>query len=92
MGLALYFFLGAKLYQLVMVYGRGKIEGFIGDGSGASFVYWALFILFMATLFFVVNWTFVMVVSVLPAPFNDAISARVERSTRHCPERRRAFP
>ena len=79
LGLVLYYLMGAKLYQLIMVQGQGKIKGLIGEGSGANLAYIILFVVFMAILFFVVNWTFVMVVSILAAPFNDAISTLVEK-------------
>ena len=79
MGGLLYFLLGTKLYELVMVYGQGKVRDFIGENAGSGFVYWSFFILFMGVIFFLVNWTFVMVVSILASPFNDFMSARVER-------------
>ena len=78
-GMILYFFLGVQLYQLVMVQGQEKIQSLLGDSSGASFAYGVLFVLFMAILFFIVNWTFVMIVSILSSPFNDAISTMVEK-------------
>ena len=63
-GTLLYVFLGQKLYNLVMVKGQAMIQERIGDGSGASIIYWALLAIFSILLFFIVNWTFVMVVSI----------------------------
>ena len=79
MGSVLYFFLGAKLYQLVSVQGRAFVHDLLGESSGANLAYGLLFILFMTIIIFLVNWTFVIVVSILASPFNDIMSTLVER-------------
>ena len=78
-GVVLYYFLGSKLYQIIMIYGQDKIKDVIGDSTGAGLIYGVLFVFFMAILFFIVNWTFILVVSILAAPFNDAMSTLVEK-------------
>ena len=78
-GGTLYFFWGWRLYQLVSIQGRQWVESYMGGGTGANFAYGVLFTLFMAVLFFIANWTFVLVVSILSAPFNDIISSLVEK-------------
>ncbi len=79
-GIGLYTLLGAKLYNFAMGEGQAYIQGKLGDGAGASVLYWVLFMIFFVLLFFIVNWTFVMIVSVLASPFNDLISSRVEKN------------
>ncbi|MCY4644922.1 MAG: EI24 domain-containing protein [Bacteriovoracales bacterium] len=78
-GLSLYILLGKKIYEWLTVSGQEMIKGIIGEGAGANFIYSVLFILATGLLFFIVNWTFVMVVSILSAPFNDTISSLVEK-------------
>lgn len=78
-GTGLYILLGSWAYGLVSGKGREYVEGLIGSDSGASVLYWILFIFVSVVLFFIVNFTFVMIVSVLAAPFNDVISSRVEK-------------
>ena len=78
-GMVLYFLMGAKLYQFVIIGGQEKVKGFVGEGVQGHIAASILFILFMGILFFALNWTFVMVVSILASPFNDAISSLVEK-------------
>lgn len=78
-GTVLYSFMGTWLYDLVMGRGRLMIEERLGDGTGASILYYALILVFTVLLFFVVNFTFVLLVSVLASPFNDWMSSRIEK-------------
>lgn len=78
-GGVLYYFLGKWLYDLIMQKGQAFISDHLGDGSGAGIIFWILQVIAFVLLFFIVNWTFVMVVSVFASPFNDAISSRIEK-------------
>ena len=78
-GIVLYFFMGTKLYQFIVVQRQEQVKSFLSEGVQSQIALSILFILFMGILFFIVNWTFVMMVSILAAPFNDAISSLVEK-------------
>ena len=78
-GATLYFYLGVTLYKFIVGEGKVKIASIIGTEFGSGFVYGILIALFSAVLFFIFNWTFVLLVSVIASPFNDLISSRVER-------------
>ncbi len=78
-GTVLYSVMGTWLYKLVMNEGRDFIQDRLGDGTGASVLYYALILVFTVLLFFLVNFTFVLIVSVLASPFNDWMSSRVEK-------------
>lgn len=77
-GILLYIFLGQWLYVDVYAWGKELIASKVETG-------WLSFLsgLFIAVLsiffFFVINWTFVIVVSLFASPFNDLISSRTEK-------------
>ena len=75
-GGALYYFLGSWVLNNVLVWGKQWISERMSDGFGV-FIYWILAALLWIVFFFIVNWTFVLVVSLIASPFNDAISGRV---------------
>lgn len=78
-GSLVYFFAGQWLYSDFLKMGRGWIEQSLGSGSLTSILYYLLVVLVTIALYFVISWTFVIVVSIFAAPFNDIISSRVER-------------
>lgn len=81
-GIALYYFFGSWIYEGVMSSGQELIESYISKDSWGSALYYVAATLLSVMLFFLVNWTFVLVVTLIASPFNDLLSARIERKMR----------
>ena len=77
-GSLLYYFLGRWIMVDVLDRTKEWIQGFI-PGDIGSIIYYILFFSFSIILIFLINWTFVLVVSIISSPFNDFISERVEK-------------
>ena len=77
-GSILYYFLGrwvlVNILQEVNTWIQSLISGDIG-----SIIYYIIFFTFSIIFIFLINWTFVLVVSIISSPFNDFISDRVEK-------------
>ena len=78
MGALIYLLLGGWIYGDVLGTGMEWMESHLGEGLGETIRY-VLATLISVVMFFFVSWTFVLIVSLLAAPFNDMISTRVER-------------
>ena len=81
-GVILYITLGAWVYGSLMDQGRALIEQYISEGALGSFVYYIVATIFTILLYFVINWTFVLIVTVMASPFNDLLSSRTEKKLR----------
>ncbi len=81
-GLLCFFGLGTWLYTSVLSFGAEWIESMVGDGNWGVFLRYIIIGLLTAIMFFVVNWGFVIFVSVVAAPFNEVLSARTENLVR----------
>ncbi|MBL7663733.1 MAG: EI24 domain-containing protein [Bacteriovoracaceae bacterium] len=80
LGLLAYYFFGVKFYEYLMSEGRAYIDQYIQAGSAwGKVVYYILAAILTVILFFVINWTFVICISLIASPFNDALSARIEK-------------
>lgn len=79
MGILLYVFLGSFFYESAMELGNQYVEEYLGNGTKGSIAYYAMATVLTVLLFFIVNWTFVLVVSILASPFNDILSERIEK-------------
>lgn len=79
LGLLFYFLIGRWVYTVLLPRGQKGLESLIGIGSWADFLSYILLPLVTVVMFFFINWTFVLVVSLVASPFNDLISSRVER-------------
>ena len=79
-GIGVYIFLGKWLYGDVLDWGTSLIEDKV-KGGWLSALSGVIILLLSVIFFFVINWTFVMLVSLLASPFNDMISRRVEKIT-----------
>lgn len=78
-GILLYWFAGAAIYEGVMGQGQELINEYIQEGTWGAIVYYLVATIFTVMLFFIVNWTFVLVVTLLASPFNDLLSERIEK-------------
>ena len=81
-GIALYYFLGSWIYETVMGSGQELIESYISKETWGAVVYYIAAALLSVMLFFLVNWTFVLVVALIASPFNDILSSRIEKKMR----------
>jgi CysZ protein len=81
-GAAIYTWFGSWLYGDVLEMGKSYIEKTVSTGGWSQFFFWLLAGILTIAFYFLLSWTFVLVVSGLAAPFNDIISNRVEKSLR----------
>ncbi|MCT4643283.1 MAG: EI24 domain-containing protein [Bacteriovoracaceae bacterium] len=75
----LYYKFGSWFYSTIMDYGQNLINDYVSQGTMGSIVYYILATLVTVLLFLLVNWTFVLSVSVIASPFNDMLSSRIEK-------------
>lgn len=79
-GLALYYWFGSWMYGDVLAWGNEWVKGAISNDSWGSVITWMVGIVMTIVLYFVISWTFVLIISIIASPFNDVISSRVERA------------
>lgn len=79
LGIIIYWLLGSWIYETVMSYGNQLIEQYVSKDSWGAVLYNIAAVLMGVMLFFFVNWTFVLVVTLLASPFNDLLSSRIEK-------------
>ena len=78
-GLAFYYYLGNFFYVDLLTFGNEYLSSNVTNRNVGGVLSWILTGLLTIVLFFLVNWTFVLFVSIVASPFNDLISGRVER-------------
>ena len=76
-GLLFYIYLGRWLYTDIFAQGREWIHDSIRAHGLANFLSGAMLVVCTIGLFFIIHWTFILVVSLIAAPFNNFLSARV---------------
>jgi CysZ protein len=69
---------GNLAYTKSLAYGDSLIKQYITNDSVNGILYYVLVVIFTIILYFLVSYTFVLVVSIFASPFNDMISTRVE--------------
>jgi CysZ protein len=79
LGISLYAFLGSWMFGTGMEQGQEWIQSHIASQNWGTIVYYLAITLLTIFFFLLVNWTFVLVVSLLAAPFNDILSRRIDR-------------
>ncbi|MFW5887912.1 MAG: EI24 domain-containing protein [Bacteriovoracia bacterium] len=76
----LYYWLGSWAWETTSAWSKSLINEYIGEGSTwGSIVYYLFVSIIMVVMFFIVNWTFVLAVSLIACPFNDILSERIEK-------------
>jgi CysZ protein len=78
-GAVLYSWLGSWFFTDLLNMGKSQIEQYVSSGGWSQFFFWLLAGILTIGFYFLLSWTFVLVVSGLASPFNDIISNRVER-------------
>lgn len=79
-GLGIYGLMSSWIYGHLLPLGRIYIEKLVLSGGWGNFIYYTIVTLFSILLFLFINYTFILFVSIISAPFNDAISSRVEKN------------
>lgn len=79
-GVGIYYFLGSWFYGTVMNKGQDLISSYVSDGSLGTIIGYILAAVISVLLFLLVNWTFVLTISIIASPFNDMLSSRIEKS------------
>lgn len=78
-GVGIYYLLGSWLYGTVWNKGQELIASYVSEGSFGTILYYIAAAVITVLLFLLVNWTFVLVVSIIASPFNDMLSSRIEK-------------
>jgi len=66
-------------YGTVMAEGKALIDQYITGDTLSGIVYYLVAAIFTIMLYFLINWTFVLIISLISSPFNDMLSSRVEK-------------
>jgi len=78
-GIFLYGLVGGWLFNLIMGSGKQWVMDKISEGAVGTIAYYFLVTLVTIVLLVAVNYSFVLVVSLIACPFNDLISSRVHK-------------
>ncbi len=78
-GSALYIILGREILARGMQYGNEFVSQYLSNETVGGFLSFIIASILSILLFFLVNWTFVLILSVIASPFNDLISSRIEK-------------
>ena len=81
-GVLVYIFLGQAFLSQSIAYGDEIIQKYLSDSSFGKFLSIIVTSILTILLFFIVNWTFVLFLSILASPFNDFLSQRIEKLTK----------
>ncbi len=85
--------LGFLLYTVLLAWIYGNLlpdlklwaTNFIDMNSYGKFLYYIFSGIITIILFFIINWTFALIVSLFAAPFNDMLSTRVSKTIKDLP-------
>jgi CysZ protein len=78
-GIVMYYFIGINLFHTVTELGNNYIQEYLGDGTLGQIINWIVKIILTILLYYIVNLTFILIVSIIASPFNDVLSARIEK-------------
>lgn len=79
LGVLCYYYLGQWIYGDLLTMGEDYIRSKVDTQSWFSVITTLLVVILTVAFYFVVSWTFVLVISLLACPFNDMMSTRVEK-------------
>lgn len=79
LGILLFGLVGNYIFTDLAEMGRTYIESSLSSNTWGGILYYLLLGIFTIAFFFVLNYGFVLVVSLFACPFNDIISHRVEK-------------
>lgn len=70
---------GHIFYGELTQYGQKLVEEYISNDSAGKFFGYFFTLLFSVMMYFIVSWSFVLMVSIIASPFNDLLSQRLEK-------------
>ncbi len=82
-GVLLYFVAGRAFFTFALDYGNQYIESYISNETFGGVLTFLVGSILSILMFFIVNWTFVLFLSILASPFNDILSHRIEKLYLH---------
>ncbi len=78
-GVLFYFLLGRFFFSTLIGKAESLVQQYISDGTFGDILYYLILAVMMTMVYFIVSWTFIMVISLISSPFNDLLSARIEK-------------
>jgi len=78
-GLTIYVTIGMSFFSSSSEWGQGLVQNYVSEGGFGTFLVYMFKVLIAVLMYFFVNFTFVLVVSLLASPFNDLLSKRIEK-------------
>lgn len=78
-GIVLFVLLGVSMFSSVHTLGSEYINDYLGTGTLGEVAKWIVSLILSVLLYFIVNFTFVLIVSIIASPFNDILSNRIEK-------------
>lgn len=78
-GITLYAVLGTFFFGGMTDYGQKLLEQYVSNESMGKAIGYILSALIAVMMYFIINWTFVLFVSIIASPFNDMLSSRLEK-------------
>lgn len=78
-GVVLYYFLGQLIFTDLLDWINAYVNSKISSDGLGKVIGWVIAGVLTAVMYFVVSWTFVLIVSLIASPFNDIISNRTEK-------------
>ena len=81
-GIILYVLMGRYILSEGMSYGNALISEYLSNDTASGVLSFIVATLLSILLFFFVNWTFVLILSIIASPFNDMLSSRIEKLLR----------
>jgi CysZ protein len=78
-GVIIYSFGFWHVYEFLTTTTESYLQNTISSENLGTVLFWVFKIILFVFGFFLINWTFVLIVSLIASPFNDLISERVEK-------------
>lgn len=78
-GIVLYYFLGQLIFTDFLDWINSLVGGKVSSNGLGSFLSWIITATLTVVMYFIVSWSFVLIVSLIASPFNDIISNRTEK-------------
>jgi CysZ protein len=79
-GLVIYTLIGTYLYTDLVGWGSDWISEKVAAESFGTFIVYLMVTVLTILYYFLISWTFTLIVSVVASPFNDILSSRVEKA------------
>lgn len=78
-GISLFILVGVGMFSTMQGIGNEYIAKYLGGGTFGEVVTWIIKIILTILLYYIINITFVMILSIIASPFNDMLSNRIEK-------------